>query len=274
MVGLVGPNGAGKSTLMKIIVGLIRNYDGTVYIEGENVLNEGNKKRKKVGCLIESPGFYPDLSGYENLLFFSKISGSDGEEEIENVINLLGIKDFIHKKAKKYSLGMKQRLALAQAVLGNPKLLVLDEPTNGLDPNVILTIRKFIKYASEEKKVSIIISSHILSEIESMCERVIFIKNGKIVDQTSLRAKELNSEDNYFVFEADNVQVLMDYFKTKNIKAIIDDTNKIIADLNKHPLKEVLDSLMKNNIDIIGVYKKKDSLEKRFLDLMEENIIE
>lgn len=271
VVGLVGPNGAGKSTLMKTIVGLIRNYDGTINIEGENVLNQ---KRKKVGCLIENPGFYPDLSGYDNLLFFSKISGSGDKTEIENVIELLGIKNFIHKKAKKYSLGMKQRLALAQAVLGNPKLLVLDEPTNGLDPNIIITIRKFIKYISEEKKVSIIISSHILSEIESMCERVIFIKNGKIIEQTSLTFNKINSENNYYVFEIEDTQILMDFLKTKNINAVIDDTNRIIANLNKYSLKEVLANLIDNNINITGVYKKKDSLEKKFLNIMEENVIE
>lgn len=274
VVGLVGPNGAGKSTLMKIIVGLIRKYDGSVYVDGENILTETNKERKKVGCIIENPGFYPNLSGYDNLLYFSKISGCSTKEDIDEIISLLAIKDFIHKKVKQYSLGMKQRLGLAQAVLGNPKLLVLDEPTNGLDPNVILDIRKFIKYLSEEKKTSVIISSHVLTEIESMCKEVIFIKNGKIIEQMSPMDNKIDSGSNYFVFEISNPKVLLDFFHSKNISAIVDDTESVLVDLKEYSLQEVLTMLIENNINIIGVYKQKENLEKRFLTMMEENVIE
>ncbi|MCR6856482.1 ABC transporter ATP-binding protein [Paenibacillus jamilae] len=274
VVGLVGPNGAGKSTLMKIIVGLIRKYDGSVYVDGENILEEINKDRKRVGCIIESPGFYPNLSGYDNLLYFSKISGCSSEEEIYEIINLLAIKDFIHKKVKQYSLGMKQRLGLAQAILGNPKLLVLDEPTNGLDPNVIIDIRRIIKYLSEEKKTSIIISSHVLTEIESMCKEVIFIKNGKIIDRVSPRENKTESSSNYFVFEISDPKTLLNFFASKNISAVVDDTENVLVNLNDYTLQEILAMLIENNINIIGVHKQKENLEKRFLSMMEGNIVE
>ncbi|RCX19466.1 ABC-2 type transport system ATP-binding protein [Anaerobacterium chartisolvens] len=274
VAGLIGPNGAGKSTLMKIIVGLIRNYEGNVFIEGENVLSETNKNKKRAGCVIENPGFYPELSGYDNLLYFSKISGCSGKEDIDNIINLLGIKDFVHKKARKYSLGMKQRLGLAQAVLGNPKLLVLDEPTNGLDPNVILNIREFIKYLSEEKRISVIISSHILTEIELMCKKVFFIKNGIIVDEVRPADNLQNPEGSCFVFETDNIRELKDFFKAKNIYTSIHGKGKVIADLKEYSIREILSMLLENNINILGTYRQKASLEKRFIEIMEENIIE
>jgi ABC-2 type transport system ATP-binding protein len=179
VIGIIGPNGAGKSTLMKILVGLVKNYEGKV----EMPLNQ--KGKKNIGCVIETPGFYGNCTGYDNLKYFAALSGCKTEKEIDEVIKLLEIEDFIYKKASKYSLGMKQRLGLAQAILGEPVLLVLDEPTNGLDPNVIPEIRKFIQYISKEKGVAVLISSHILSEIETICDRVIGINKGEIIDNTT-----------------------------------------------------------------------------------------
>lgn len=146
IIGLVGPNGAGKSTLMKIITGLVKKYDGDVYIKGENIKNIKRRTTKRIGCVIETPGFYPDLTGYENLLFFAEVSGLDDKKEIDEIIKKLGIEGYMDKKVKKYSLGMKQRLGVAQAVLSYPPILILDEPTNGLDPAIVPQLRKFIKY--------------------------------------------------------------------------------------------------------------------------------
>lgn len=180
VVGLIGPNGAGKSTLMKILVGLIRNFEGKVE------LPLYQKGRKNIGCVIETPGFCGSCTGYDNLKYFAELSGCRSKDEIDEVIRILDIEEFIHKKAAKYSLGMKQRLGLAQAILGEPRLLVLDEPTNGLDPNVVPEIRRFIRYISKEKGIAVLISSHILSEIELMCDRVIGINKGIIIDNTAL----------------------------------------------------------------------------------------
>lgn len=272
VVGLVGPNGAGKSTLMKIVVGLIKNYSGNVYFEGRDIKSIVRNK-KTIGCVIEDPGFYPHLSGYDNLLFFSKISGCNSKKDIDEVISILGIDSFVHKKAKKYSLGMKQRLGLAQAVLGSPELLILDEPTNGLDANVISDIRGFIKYLSQEKNIAVIISSHILSEIESMCSKVIFIKNGKIVDQVFIKDHSIETEKNYFVFETNDKEALLNILNNENINALIDD-GKVIADLNQRSTQDILSLLVNSNIAINEVYKQKENLEKKFIDMMRGNRIE
>lgn len=274
VVGLVGPNGAGKSTLMKIIVGLIRNYDGVVEVNGEDILKMHTESQKKIGCVIENPGFYPELSGYDNLLYFSKISGCSQKEDIEEAIDLFEIREFIHKKVKKYSLGMKQRLGLAQAVLGNPKLLVLDEPTNGLDPNIILSIRNTIKYLSKEKNVSIIISSHILSEVESMCSRVYLIKNGKIIEEDSLSNRSIESKNHNFIFETESIKELLQFFNTRNIKAEVIKENKVRVCIDKENVKEMLPLIIKENINISGMYEEKESLEQRFMDRMGGNIVE
>ncbi len=194
VVGLIGPNGAGKSTLMKILVGLIRNYEGTV----EMPLNQ--KGKKNIGCVIETPGFFGNCTGYDNLKYFAELSGCKSEKEIDEIIQLLGIDEFIDKKASKYSLGMKQRLGIAQAIMGEPVLLVLDEPTNGLDPNVIPEIRKFIHYISKVKGIAVLISSHILSEIEMMCDRVIGIDHGVIIDNATMdeiHEKQENLEQHF-----------------------------------------------------------------------------
>lgn len=273
VIGLVGPNGSGKSTLMKIVVGLIKNYSGNVYFKGRDIKSIV-RNTKSIGCVIENPGFYPNLSGYDNLLFFSKVSGNNSEKDIGEIISILGIDGFIHKKVNKYSIGMKQRLCLAQAVLGYPELLVLDEPTNGLDANVISDIRKFIKYLTEEKKISVIISSHILNEIESMCSKVIFIKNGKIVDQVSIKDKAIEKETTSFVFETNNKEALLNFFYKENINTFIDENGKIVAELKNRSIHNILHSLVSNDIVIDEIYKQKESLEKKYIDMMRGNRIE
>lgn len=267
VIGLVGPNGAGKTTIMKIIVGLIKNYSGNVYLQGKNIRDKTKENRKNFGCVIEAPGFYPELTGYENLKYFAKISGCEDKKEIDDVIEAFKIEDFMHKKAGKYSVGMKQRIGIAQAVLGNPKVLVLDEPTNGLDPNVILEIRKFIKYVSQEKKIAVIISSHILSEIESMCENVIFIKQGQIIDIVSLK-QEKTVQNTMFVFKTNTPDRLLEFFKRNEITAQKDEECEVVANLDKYSIKEVFKMLENSEVSVEEVYKQKQSLEKRFMQTM------
>ncbi|BCZ44259.1 ABC transporter ATP-binding protein [Clostridium gelidum] len=273
VIGLVGPNGAGKTTIMKIIVGLIRDYSGNVYLQGRNIRDKTKENRKNFGCVIEAPGFYPGLTGYENLKYFAKISGCEDEKEIDDIIKVLKIEDFMHKKVGKYSLGMKQRIGIAQAVLGKPDVLVLDEPTNGLDPNVVLEIRKFIKYVAQEKKIAVIISSHILSEIESMCEKVIFIKEGQIVDIVSLE-QEKTVQNTIFVFKTKTPDRLIEFLKRNEITAQKDEACNVVANLEKYSIKGIFKMLEDSDISVEEVYKQKQSLEKRFMQTMEENEVE
>jgi len=167
IVGLIGPNGAGKTSIMKILVGLTRNYTGEVDLSSV----------RDIGCMIETPNFYPYSTGYQNLMYFAKLNGV-GEQKVQELLGLLGLEGAANKNVKAYSLGMRQRLGIAQALLKEPDVLILDEPTNGLDPEGIYEVREYIRKIAKEKNITVLISSHLLGELEKMCDRAIIIKKG------------------------------------------------------------------------------------------------
>lgn len=171
--GFLGPNGAGKTTTIRMLVGLIAPNEGEIKICGKDVQKEKEEALKNVGAVVENPELYKYLSGRENLMQIARIR-KVSKEEVEELIELVGLKDRIDDKVKKYSLGMKQRLGLAAALIGEPKLLILDEPTNGLDPSGIIDFREVVKKAAKEKGMAVFISSHILSEVQNLCDRVAF----------------------------------------------------------------------------------------------------
>lgn len=197
IVGLVGPNGAGKSTAMKIIMRLIRPTAGKVIICGEE--NNGSVAQK-VGFASESPSFYNYLSGYDNLKLTAEMYESVPDERICDLIHFVGLKDSINKKVKTYSTGMKQRLGLARALLNKPLFLVLDEPTNGLDPRGIKDIYDMLKRLAEEENTAILLSSHQLYDIEKICNKVVMINQGKTVYNGELKNLKGGLEDSYFSF--------------------------------------------------------------------------
>jgi len=179
--GFLGPNGAGKTTTIRMLVGLIKPTSGSIHICGYNIKDNFHSAMKKLGCIVENPELYPYLSGYNNLLHFARMLEGIGEERIQEVAALVGLTDRIHDKVKTYSLGMRQRLGIAQALLGNPEVLILDEPTNGLDPAGIREMRQFIRYLAEKEGLSVLVSSHLLSEIQLLCDRVAIISEGTII---------------------------------------------------------------------------------------------
>ncbi|MDS0525522.1 ABC transporter ATP-binding protein [Clostridium sp. SHJSY1] len=266
IMGLVGPNGAGKTTLMKIITTLVRKYDGEVYINNENIKEKRNHITKQIGCVIETPGFYPDLTGYENLQFFAEISGLKDKDEINEIVKALGIEDYVGKKVKKYSLGMKQRLGIAQAVLTYPPILVLDEPTNGLDPAIVPQLRKFIKYLAEKEHISVFISSHILSEIEQMCDKVAFIQNGKIVKIEDLNNNEKKMANIQFL--TSKLEKLKDFFNERKLDYKVVGKDKLQSTINSKELETLVLEIAKGNIPLRGVNEIKESLEERYLRTM------
>lgn len=178
--GFLGPNGAGKTTTIRMLVGLIRPTSGTVHIAGYNIRRQFLQAIRHVGCIVENPELYPYLSGRENLELFARMS-SVPPERIDEVVQMVELSDRIEDKVKTYSLGMRQRLGIAQALLGQPKLLILDEPTNGLDPAGIREMRQFIRRLSRKEGISIFISSHILHEVQLLCDRVAIIDHGKMI---------------------------------------------------------------------------------------------
>lgn len=191
--GFLGPNGAGKSTTIRMLLGLIKPTEGEVKIFNKNINNCREEILRDIGALVESPSYYGHLTAYENLEIIRRILKLD-KSSIEEVLKVVNLWDVKNKKVKEFSLGMKQRLGIAQALIGNPKLLILDEPTNGLDPAGIIEIRELIKTLPDKKGITVIISSHMLSEIELIANEVGVINKGKLIYQGTLEnLKERNS---------------------------------------------------------------------------------
>ena len=263
IVGLIGPNGSGKTTTLKAITGLIKPTSGDIYINNCNIKHNINNCLKNIGALIETPDFYPFLSGYENLMQVYRLCNGSPSFLYE-MIETVGLKNRIYDKVKKYSLGMKQRLAICRALISQPSILILDEPLNGLDIEGVIDFRKIIMDFSNKNNNSIIISSHDLHELEKICTRFIFIKDGHIVKDCD--ANELSEVDNYLV-TIDNLKTALlllnnNRFEASeyNGKILINTSNKQISDAN------VL--LVNNGIKVYGIEKVSHTLENEYLKIV------
>lgn len=195
IVGLLGPNGAGKTTTIRMMTGLFTPTEGDIRICGHNIRTNFNEAIVHLGAIIENPEFYPYMTGRENLKQFMRMMDTVTAERFQTVVQLVGLEDALDKKVKAYSLGMRQRLGIAQALLHKPALLILDEPTNGLDPAGIHEMRDYLRKITVEEGVSILISSHLLSEIEQLCSRVVVIQNGRLVTMQTIGAGRTLHQD-------------------------------------------------------------------------------
>lgn len=193
ITGIVGPNGAGKSTLLKTILGLYKINSGNVYIENYSVKKDLEKCLEKIGCIIENPDIYNNLSGRKNIELYAELNSIKDKDYINRLIELVKLSNRIDDKVKTYSLGMKQRLGIACALVNKPKILILDEPTNGLDPFGIKELRELLKLINEKTNITIVLCSHILEEMEKVCDDVILIDNGKFIDKVNIET--LKSEN-------------------------------------------------------------------------------
>ena len=268
--GFLGPNGAGKTTTIKMIVGLNNMTEGDIFINNYSIKNEFISAISEVGAIIENPDLYKNLTGLENLKQFSRMYGNIKSEIIDEVIHILHLEKYINQNVKTYSLGMKQRLGIAQALLHKPKLIILDEPTNGLDPQGIHELRNIIKNLSKEKEITIFISSHNLTEIEHICDRYALIKNGVLIG-----VEQISNDENKkatFVFELEKNDIL----KARSIiSKNFDQMNPKIAFHNNKMFVEVSDrkeiaflnkQLILSDINIISIYENHITLEEKFLD--------
>ena len=183
IVGFIGPNGAGKTTTIKLVLGLQKITSGEVIINGYNLKEDFKKAIKNVGAIVESPDLYMYLSGYENLKLIANLYDNVDEKRIEEVVELVGLTNRIKDKVSRYSLGMRQRLGIAQAILHRPNVLILDEPTNGLDPEGIKEMRELLEKLAKEEGMGILISSHNLAELETFCNKACIIQNGKLIEK-------------------------------------------------------------------------------------------
>lgn len=270
VLGFLGPNGAGKSTTLRMIVGLSKPTLGNIQVCGYSITADYVNAMAKVGCIIEGPDMYDYMSGLDNLKMLGTMSKNVSKTSIMNAVCLVGLEKRINDKVNTYSLGMKQRLGLAQALIHKPKLLILDEPTNGLDPAGITELRNIIKRLVKEEKMSVLISSHLISEIELMCNKVTIIKNGNIIKNASIDeivdAKKVlwvldNNEKGQYMLK-----------KHWNIDSTIN-KGKIEASIDLTKLSDINCSFQNEGLHVIYVYKKQKTLEELFLNLTEENEI-
>ena len=205
--GLLGPNGAGKSTTIKMIVGLSKITEGSIYVGGCSVKDDFKGAMSNIGCIVENPDMYKYMSGMDNLKIFAKMYKGVDETRIHEVVKIVDLERTINDKVKTYSLGMRQRLGIAQALLHSPKLLILDEPTNGLDPAGIRQMRELLRKLSSETGLTVLVSSHILGEMQQMCDRVGIINKGKIITIKSVEEllnMSQNDDKTVLILKSDN----------------------------------------------------------------------
>jgi ABC-2 type transport system ATP-binding protein len=265
--GLLGPNGAGKTTIMRMITALIKPTEGEIFIDGLALSQNHENALSKIGAIIESPDLYRHLSGKLNLKIMANMLNNVNEKRIDEVTKYVGLEDRIKDKVSKYSLGMRQRLGIAIALLGNPKVLVLDEPLNGLDPDGVKEVRETLIKLAHEQGVCIIVSSHILSEMELICDRFAIIDNGKLIETKLLTETNSDEEMSYQfnLLNATGIEQLKTDLLSLSIPAenVLDVSFTIFG--TRLAIAESLRKLIENGFDVVSVEPKKKSLEDYFI---------
>lgn len=285
ILGFIGPNGAGKTTTIKLILGLQSISSGTVQINGFDVQKDFVKAIEKVGAIVENPDFYMYLSGRKNLELVANMYENIDKSRIDEVSKLVRLENRINDKVSKYSLGMRQRLGIAQAILNKPDLLILDEPTNGLDPEGIKELREFLVKLAQKEHMAIFISSHNLAELESFCNKVCIIKNGKVIETATIDElkNETIDEKNVYDVEVDETENVKNVLQNKENNLLNIDLDKLEVQIinknyfkliiNKQNVPDIIELLIHNNIKIYQFKEEKISLEDAFLKRTGGNVI-
>ncbi len=266
--GFLGPNGAGKTTTIRMLVGLIKPTSGQVLIAGHNVRTHFIDAMRNVGCIVENPELYKYLTGWETLKQYARMHGKISNEQLVEIVDQVQLVDRIHDPVKNYSLGMKQRLGIAQALIIRPKLLILDEPTNGLDPAGIKELREFVRRLVKNEGMSVFISSHLLSEIQLMCDRVAIINEGKTitVDTVSSLLHE-HSADLVEWNVAPIEQALAILTGSGAVTNVSTDGERILCQIAPTKIPKIIAEMVDNQIQISSVAEKQITLEDLFMQL-------
>ncbi|HAB60590.1 MAG TPA: ABC transporter ATP-binding protein [Lachnospiraceae bacterium] len=271
IVAFVGPNGAGKTTTLKMITNLIWPDSGSITIAGYDLFKQREMALANMAGIIENPGLYTNLTGLENLLFIQKLRGVS-KARLQEVIELIGLndKEKLHRKVRRYSLGMKQRLALGMCLLTKPKFLILDEPTNGLDPTGVIELRQLIEKMVKEENVSVLFSSHMLGEVEKLANRIVYIKDGSIITERIQQKEDSNIYNIHLEDQEEKAaQILRKLSCCKQVELQVDGILHIEAEVNH--LKLILKTLGENAITIIDIEKEKQSLEDIYRSIFTED---
>ncbi|MCP1423742.1 ABC-2 type transport system ATP-binding protein [Paenibacillus xylanexedens] len=276
IIGLLGANGAGKTTTMKMMVGLSKVSAGDIHIAGYSIKTNFSKALPNVGAVIEAPAFYPYLSGYENLRQYQRLHRNASKEWLSEVASLVGIEYALKQRVGTYSMGMKQRLGIAQALLRKPKLLVLDEPMNALDPAGVRETRNYLNRIAADLGVAIVISSHQLSEIEQMARRVIIIQHGRLVTEQQI-GKGINDDIFCITLHIDNIErtreVMANLYRHdqnameyKHLDKLSNHLYTITIAIDEGQVPKLIRTLCDANVNVHRVFQAHTSLEDKFLE--------
>lgn len=267
--GFLGPNGAGKSTTMKMICGLMKPTKGSIFICGKNLNTDREKALANLGGLIETPLMYTYMSGYDNLKYYASLHGNISKREIINYARVVGLENRLKDKVGTYSLGMRQRLGICQALLHKPKLLVLDEPISGLDPTGVKEMRDFLKNLARKQKIGIMISSHMLGEMEHLCDTICIINQGSVLEVKTLNQLKEGQEN------SKKIKIMVDYpnFAGKiilnELRLPVDVAgNCIIVKASDANINKITEKLISYNVSIFGIETVFKPLEEVFLEII------
>lgn len=267
--GLLGANGSGKTTIIKMICSLIHPTKGEVFVFGKNSKTCAQEIHKELGAIVEAPTMIKDMTGLENLEYFAKLQGGIDSRRIQDIIELVGLKDRQNSKFSTYSLGMQQRLGIAQAIMHNPKLLVLDEPINGLDPDGIIQIRDLLLEINKEYGTTILISSHILSEMQALCSKVAIMSKGKILSVKTIEEVQDQTDNTIIacivcdnaILGQEKIVAMDDSIETRVLG------QKLYVRFKGDKLPSINKELILNGINIESVTVKKRTLEELYKEL-------
>lgn len=265
--GIVGKNGAGKTTLFKLLTGLLRANEGEIELFGSS--QELEKKRYRIGTIIEQPEFFPNLSATENLHYFRLQRGVADPSAVERTLNEVGLGDVGKKKFKAFSLGMKQRLGLALALLNNPDILILDEPVNGIDPEGIVSLRNLIRKLAQERQIAVLISSHILGELSTLATRFLILHEGRILD--SITQEELAQKTNrYIEIQSDKIDRIIPVLEQEldMHSYLVEHGNRLLVFADAQFVYPLAQTLVRNDLSFSKIAASQDSLEDYFIQLI------
>ncbi|MGN0772010.1 MAG: ABC transporter ATP-binding protein [Christensenellales bacterium] len=269
--GLVGSNGAGKTTLIKVMLGLCKADSGSVRICGYDSVNDTESMLAKVGAIVEEPTLFKDMTGMQNLKMLARLSGGLPQSRLDQVVEIVGLKERINTKFSTYSLGMRQRLGIAQAIMHSPQVLLLDEPINGFDPQGIVEMRQLLRRLAKEYGATILISSHILSELEELCDRVGIMKEGKLIAVDTIENLQKDNNEVIVRLTCSDVELATQVLSSiEGIQVKVVEQYVYVKCTQEDQISLITGALVESGVSITSINTKKKTLEQIYMEKLEK----